>query len=874
MAEAPAQSVAGASWFLDETSLIGEVKRARGAMGGGAPPPIPGYDDLVELRRGGQGAVLAGTQRSTKRRVAIKVLLEGALASGPARRRFEREIDLVASLRHPGIVRVYDSGVTPSGWPYFVMEFVEGRPLDEWAADHAGDPRAIVQVMFDVCHAVGYAHQRAVMHRDLKPSNIRVDTQDKAHVLDFGLAKTLGDAADHAAHAGATQVSTTGQFVGSLPWASPEQARGDLERIDTRTDVYALGVILYQLLVGTFPYDLSGGLSSALATIQNAQPAPPRARAKWMDEDLSTIILRALAKEPDRRYQSVSALGDDLKRWLNREPIEARRDSTWYVVRKTVSRHKPAAAAALAGLLMLVGFGVVMAILYARTRAAEASTREASGLFTRVFTSADPGRNGRDVRVADVLDNAVKDLDARPPTDPLVEAPVRQSIGATYVALGQYEAGEASLRRAADLYAQSKGPDSAEALGTRARLVPIMAQRGRSDDALALAEDIDARAARALGAQHAVTMQARAYRGQALLYQGKYDEGARLLQEAMEAQERAAQTDPAVAENLASTMSDLGLAMRLQGKPAPAAEQYERALVQAERAGLKDTTGAIQTRSNLSLALADLGRLDESIAMSRAVLADAERLMDETHPVVITIRSNLATLLIDREELPEAEALLRQALASELKGAKGDSPSALTIKNNLAKTVQDLGRHDEAEALFRETLEARRRVLGEDHPNTLVTASNYGTILSLLKRHEEALAVQRAVLAAQERTMKPGNLSLLITLNNVARTLETLGRHAEAEAYTRRAISEGTQHLPAGHYSVALFKGNLARCLMVQGRDAEAETLLRESIDALTESLGEADSRTQQNLRSLADLLDRLGRSEDAAAARARLRKP
>lgn len=874
MAEAPAQPVAGASWFLDETSLIGEVKRARGAMGGGAPPPIPGYDDLVELRRGGQGAVLAGTQRSTKRRVAIKVLLEGALASGPARRRFEREIDLVASLRHPGIVRVYDSGVTPSGWPYFVMEFVEGRPLDEWAADHARDPRAIVQVLFDVCHAVSYAHQRGVMHRDLKPSNIRVDAQDKAHVLDFGLAKTLGETTERGAHACATQVSTTGQFVGSLPWASPEQARGDLDHIDVRTDVYSLGVILYQLLVGRFPYDLTGGLSTALNTIQHAPPAPPRTLARWMDEDLSTIILRALAKEPERRYQSVGVLGDDLKRWLNREPIEARRDSTWYVVRKTVSRHKPAAAAALVGLLMLVGFGVVMAVLYARTRAAEASTREASGLFTRVFTSADPGRNGRDVRVADVLDNAVKDLDARPPADPAVEAPVRQSIGATYVALGQYEAGEAAIRRAADLYSSAKGPDSAEALGARASLVPIMAQRGRADEALALAEDIDARGARALGASHPVTMQARAYRGQALLYMGRYDDGASLLQEAMEAQERVARTDPSVAEHLASTMSDLGLANRLRGKPAMAAEQYERALAQAERAGLKDTASAIQTRSNLSLALADLGRLDESIALSRAVLADAERLMDETHPIVITIRSNLATLLIDKEQLPEAEALLRRALASELKGAKGDSPSALTIKNNLAKTVQDIGRLEEAEALFRETLEARRRVLGEDHPNTLVTASNYGTVLSLLKRDEEALAVQRAVLEAQERTMKPGNLSLLITMNNVARTLEILGRHAEAEAYTRRAIREGTEHLPAGHYSVALFKGNLARCLIAQGKLAEAEAPLRESIDALAASMGEGDSRTQQNIRSLADLLDRLARADEAAAERARLTKP
>jgi serine/threonine protein kinase len=272
------------SWHQDEASLLSIARRARTGV-----PVIPGYADLVELKRGGQGVVYSAVQRSTHRKVAIKVLLAGHLATEAQKRRFERETELAASLRHPNVVRIYDSGMTGEGWAYLVMEYVEGRAIDEHARGLSGESRAraLVGVFTKVCDAVAHAHQRGVIHRDLKPSNIRVDDGGEPHVLDFGLAKLEGVQETR-------EVSVSGQFLGSLPWASPEQADGT-DAVDVRSDVYSLGVVLYQLLSGRLPYDVEGSMTRALENIRGATPHP--LEGSGVDEDLATIVLKCLVKE-------------------------------------------------------------------------------------------------------------------------------------------------------------------------------------------------------------------------------------------------------------------------------------------------------------------------------------------------------------------------------------------------------------------------------------------------------------------------------------------------------------------------------------------------------------------------------------------------
>jgi tetratricopeptide (TPR) repeat protein len=353
------------TWFLDQTSLIEELKRSQAAHRS-RTPVIPGYDDMREISRGGQGVVYAALQRSTKRKVAIKVLLDGAFSSNAAKRRFEREIDLVAGLRHPNIVQVYDSGTTPPPDErlYFVMEFIDGSPLTSWA--HGREVRDILALFAQICDAVNFAHQRGVIHRDLKPTNIRVDSTGRSHVLDFGLAKLGAGSAEGGAEGAAARepsltMSISGQFLGSLPWASPEQAEGATDRIDTRSDVYALGVVLYQVLTGRFPYDVEASFRDVLDNILTDEPLRPSTLNSRVDDEVETILLKCLAKDPDRRYQTAGELANDIRRYLAGEPIDAKRDSLWYTMRKRLVRYRLiTGAAALLMLALIGGFGATL----------------------------------------------------------------------------------------------------------------------------------------------------------------------------------------------------------------------------------------------------------------------------------------------------------------------------------------------------------------------------------------------------------------------------------------------------------------------------------------------------------------------------------
>lgn len=325
---------------------------------------IPGYEITHEIHRGGQGVVYAAMQLATRRTVAIKVMREGPFASASDRARFEREVRILAQLRHPNIVAIHDSGVAANCF-YYVMDLIVGEPPDRAAADHQWSVDQTLRAFVRICDAVNAAHMRGVIHRDLKPGNILIDPAGEPHILDFGLAKLAGEEA-LVTHSPA--MTMTGQFVGSLPWASPEQAEGRPDKIDVRTDVYALGVILYQMLTGAFPYDTSGNLTQVLDNIRQREPLRPSGLRAQVNDEVETIVLKCLAKERERRYQSAAELAADLRRYLAGDPVEAKRDSAWYVFRKTVRRYQLPLLIAGVFLVAGFGFGVVMTALYSSTR--------------------------------------------------------------------------------------------------------------------------------------------------------------------------------------------------------------------------------------------------------------------------------------------------------------------------------------------------------------------------------------------------------------------------------------------------------------------------------------------------------------------------
>ncbi|MHC4120401.1 MAG: serine/threonine protein kinase [Planctomycetota bacterium] len=321
---------------------------------------ISGYEVLEEMPRGGQAAVYKAIHTATKTKVAIKVLLPTLLASARARHYFEREAELIASLDHPNIVSIRDSGIIHHQY-YFVMQYIDGQPLERYVRRQELSFRETVVLFQKVCTAITYAHQQGIIHRDLKFGNILVDKRGEPHVLDFGLAKAVGLSEKSPDKALATM---TGQLSGTLSTMSPEQAAGRPDQIDVRTDVYSLGVMLYHMLTRQYPYDVSGTTLEALQNIQKADPVRPRQIDRKFDSDVEAIILTALAKDPAERYQSAAELQSEIDNWLAGRPIRVKSISTMYLLRKIITRHKYSSAVAALLFLIILGFAYTCFNLY------------------------------------------------------------------------------------------------------------------------------------------------------------------------------------------------------------------------------------------------------------------------------------------------------------------------------------------------------------------------------------------------------------------------------------------------------------------------------------------------------------------------------
>ena len=785
------------------------------------------YRLVGELGRGGMGMVYRAERADGQfeQAVALK-LLPPSLGSAASAERFRAERQILARLDHPHIAHLLDGGVTtgPLGreLPWLAMELVEGEPLTAYAARRGLPAEARLRLFLQVCDAVAYAHRNLVVHRDLKPSNILVTEDGQVKLLDFGIATMIED------EAAGTPLTRAGVRPMTPEYAAPEQVRG--EPVSTATDVYALGVVLYELLAAQRPYDLTGQSPSEVErTVCEAVPAKPSAAVRAAGDgaltqrlrgDLDTIILKALAKEPAQRYAGAEALGDDLRRHLDGLPVRARPATAGYRARKFVRRHRVSVAATALVVLALVG-GVAVALAQARVARTEASKAEAVNAFLLdMLASPDPYADGREVRVVDVLDRTQGRVEGRFDGQPEVAAAVRHTLGVTYHELGLYDEAEGHLRHALALRERLHGPrhaDVAETQGRLARTLQRAGSYGPADSLFRLALDTD----RALfGEAHTRT---------------------------------------------AERLSDLGTVLWEQGEYA-AAEPYLRdALALEEQLRGPDHDQVALSLGNLATLLSDLGQNEEAERLYRRELAILRTNHGDDHPSVPQALSHIGIIRDDLEDHAGAVALHTEALAL-FRQIKGDAhPDVGYAMNNLASAKAYLGDIEDAVALQREAAVIYEAALGPDHPNLGIQYNNMAATRRQQGDLAGAEADYRRAVEIWRAGLPPGHPYLGYGLSNLGAVLLAQERPREALPLLREAYDLRAGLLPPDSPERANSASILGDALGRLGQTAEAESLLVASYETLHRTLGADHTMTTSAAERLGDFFRAQGRPGEVA---------
>jgi len=729
------------------------------------------------IASGGMGTVYLASRADEQftQRVALKIVKRG-MDTDEVLSRFRRERQTLAALEHPNIARLIDGGATESGQPFLVMEFVEGEPIDAWCDSQRLDLDARLKLFLVVCEAVGYAHRNLVVHRDLKPGNILVTAEGLPKLLDFGIATVIE--ADGARHlTAACERRLTPEY------ASPEQVVG--AAVTTTSDVYSLGVILYELLAGGRPYNLTTHTPEDIqrAVAETLPPMPsealrrldpadarraaalrgstPEQLARRLRGDLDTIVLAALRKEPERRYASVGDLALDIRRHRERLPVSARPDTLRYRAGKFVRRHALASALGLLSLVLLLLGGVSLAWqarLTAHQRDRAVVAREQTDAINRflqdMLASVDPAHSGRTIAVRDVLDDAAQRLDTELLDQPLVRASLRRTMGTTYLALGLQEQAERQLREALELRQQHLDPQDRE---------------------------------------------------------------------------------------IAVSLVDLATLLHARHREAEASDQLERALAILRSSGDEASPDFATTLSALGAVRTAQGQAEIAEKLQRQALELRRRFGDGNGPDVAESLNNLAYVLMQQRKFADARPLLEEALAIRRTHLGAGHPLATQSIDNLALVLSQLGDAAQAEPLFREALALEEQQLGSDHPDVAVTRRNLAQLLARHGGRKEAEELLRACLATRERLFEPADLRVVAPRLDLAELVVARGGLEEGLALVR-AVIEDTRGLPRENSTRRLACTRAEPILRRGGAVKEADALRGELGQDEARAAGDADA--------------------------------
>ncbi|MCA9311651.1 MAG: protein kinase, partial [Phycisphaerales bacterium] len=743
----------------------------------------------------GMGVVYEAEQDATGRRVAVKVVRADLVTPGMVRR-FEQERRLLAQLSHPGIARIYEAGsVVMQGetLPCFVMELVEGQPITRHARDLAIAAR--VEMLASVADAVHHAHQRGVIHRDLKPANVLVEAEGMPKVLDFGVARLVDDAQRGDAR------TEEGIIPGTLPWMSPEQVAGAPGQVDIRTDVYALGVIAYEVLTGVHPFDEDDpSLAELVVRIQHRDATPPGAHARALRGDLEVVIARAMAKDPQRRYGSASDFAADLRRFLANEPVQARPADAAYRLRKFARRNPALVTVGTIAAVMLMLATVVSALQARSAMRARAESerqlrlqRELTSFFIGdVLMQSSPAHEAdRDITLREVLDRASQRIETELAQEPELQAEIRSAIGNAYYALDVGESASGHLEAVVGLLTDLRGPDDPATLRARHDLARAWGLQSRHSELLEACDDIIARQSRVLGADHADTLSTRLTRAQSTVWLGRFDEARSAIEAVLQAAPGAWGVEDERTWEARWLLAYVRLLLSRFEAGAPLAREV---LARRQARFGEEHPATLEALELVTYFATGLGDVQEALESNRRLYEIRARVLGATH-----FQSNnaLAALGASQYAAGDADAGYASLMRAITERAATDGeahPSTNAHRVKLARCLLDQDGYEEARALSGQAAEALRGALGEGHTLTLEADRIHGLALLGLGRAEEAEPLLTGVAAACE----PGSMAHARAQVSLGLCLVSLGRGSEGREAVDAGYRRLTELLPAG----------------------------------------------------------------------------